>query len=334
MNLSKSSQCFAILCFVLLSIFVYFDLASIFHTSGFVVPISTPQIIPHPKYQQRFYGSGKEYETAEWMKKKEKSYLETNERIKEVCGRHNKSNSNEISLGQLMMDTYYKWGYCPNAKVGTTTWRDHFAKLMMTKNRPNSYNGPFVGRHRRNILNEYFNVPSKSIKELDENKRITPKSFANFLKLNHILTFSFVRHPFERLVSAYKDKKKKLHMNSFSEFIDNVLDKRMVNIHWMSFETRCNFCTIPYHVIGRMENFNEDVKYIVLKNNLTKVLPVETTIDHKAHFSRETLNKDKEKESLRYFSKLSKDQIQLLYEKYRIDFEMFSYDASAYLQLP
>ena len=92
---------------VLLSITVYFDIASIFHTPGFVDPIITPQIIPHPKIQQLFYGSGKEYEIAEWMKKKEQSYLETNERIKEVCERHNKSNSNKISLGQLMMDTYY-----------------------------------------------------------------------------------------------------------------------------------------------------------------------------------------------------------------------------------
>ena len=56
-------------------------------------------------------------------------------------------------------------------------------------------------------------------------------------------------------------------------------------------------------------------------------------MDHKANFSKEKSSKEKEEESLRYFSQLSKTQIQQLYEKYRIDFEMLSFDAMEYLKL-
>ena len=292
-------------------------------------------IIPHHNIEQKDNNAIEAYGISEWMKKKEKSYFETHKVIKEVCKKYNMSSSNNINIRPLMMDTYYKWGYCPNAKVGTSTWRDHFAKLMMTKDRPNSYSGTFEAPHKRTILGSYFRIPRQLTQQLDESKTITSKAFANFLEQHHILTFSFVRHPFERIVSAYKDKvlnEKRFHRGSFSEFIDEfVLTKD--NIHWRPFQSRCNFCAISYHVIGRMENFNDDVKYIILKNNLTKVLPIEATMDHKANFSEEKNNKEKEEESLRYFSKLSKTQIQQLYEKYRIDFEMLSFDAMEYLQL-
>ena len=111
---------------------------------------------------------------------------------------------------------------------------------------------------------------------------------------------------FYRLASAYEDKVlnngsgaiKKLHTNfhNFSSFVDYVLSGYKkgscyqrynspcgINVHWRTYNARCLYCDIDYNVIGRVETFEEDVRYIFLKTNLTEMLNISELHIHKSN---------------------------------------------------
>ena len=115
------------------------------------------------------------------------------------------------------------------------------------------------------------------------------KANQDLLDLSGYFTFSFVRHPYDRLVSAYYDKvvnsdyheiavKIRKHFGevSFENFLQYIMvDLRkyyqcqstsgggcnfQVDVHWRPFYQRCAYCDINYSFIGRMESFNRDVQ--------------------------------------------------------------------------
>ena len=111
-----------------------------------------------------------------------------------------------------------------------------------------------------------------------------------------------------RLVSAYEDKVlcsqctskqrsktyKNLEEKTFPEFVDHILMEYKksdcnksynfpcpsIDVHWRPYNARCAYCDIPYNVIGRLETFDDDIKYILLKQNLTSLLPLDASQLH------------------------------------------------------
>ena len=94
-------------------------------------------------------------------------------------------------------------------------------------------------------------------------------------------------------------------------------------LHFRPYLPQCLYCDVDFDVIGKLEDFNEDVAYIATKLNLTEQLGLLNYIQHKTPG-----NGDKSRRERRdyYMSKLSTQMVQDLYELYKIDFEMFSYD--------
>jgi len=103
-------------------------------------------------------------------------------------------------------------------------------------------------------------------------------------------------------VSAYVDKVlqrseykyQPLEGLDFSSFVNHVLNEYKesgcqksynlpcfnIDVHWRPFNARCLYCDIPYNVIGRVETFEEDVQYILLKQNLTDIISLNSSSLH------------------------------------------------------
>jgi len=87
-------------------------------------------------------------------------------------------------LGHLRMDSEHGLAWCENYKVGSSTWAEQLLKLKGIAI------GPTTQIHK--LAEELFPV--------EENK------VARRAALKRDVTFLVARHPFERLLSAYKDK--------------------------------------------------------------------------------------------------------------------------------
>ena len=135
-------------------------------------------------------------ENQNWMKEKEKEYQKLNEHIQSVCLRNKLNTHLPISSKALMVEKEHKIAFCRNAKVGTATWMQHFNNLLDPKH-----------RSERKDLHGFI-PPKFSIKK-QIGKRFDFKPMKKYFRDNEYLTFSFVRHPFDRIVSAYKDKAEK-----------------------------------------------------------------------------------------------------------------------------
>lgn len=170
-----------------------------------------------------------------------------------------------------------------------------------------------------------------------------------------MIHFSFVRHPFERLVSAFVDKGNRIvHRtgNKFTDFVDGLLQmakdkgcfetpyKCRINLHLKPQMARCYYCSIKYHVIGKQETFSDDAAYIIFKRNLESQLSPDLQL---YAFTNDTTSKGLKKPAAKiefpteraasYFKQLSQEQIRFLEELYKWDFKVFGYDPAPYYNL-
>ncbi|XP_011303685.1 carbohydrate sulfotransferase 11 isoform X3 [Fopius arisanus] len=164
-----------------------------------------------------------------------------------------------------------------------------------------------------------------------------------------VLMIATVRHPMERLLSAYRNKLeardqtsskyfqtrfgrkivKKYRKNAtkeslskgddvtFGEFVDFITadDNKTTNEHWRPISELCLPCIINYNLISKYETLVEDA---------TEVLESIGA----GHISFPTKPKDREptdKKLQQYYSGLSFKQIRKLIEFYRIDLKLFDY---------
>ena len=94
------------------------------------------------------------------------------------------------------------------------------------------------------------------------------------------------------------------------------------------FYHRCSYCDIHYDVIGLIEEFNDDFRYIISKQNVTQLLEKENvTLQSTPKNGSESVAQKISK----YFSMLEESVRLDLYNLYKIDFELFGYDASEFL---
>jgi hypothetical protein len=136
-------------------------------------------------------------------------------------------------------------------------------------------------------------------------------------------TFTVIRHPFARLVSAYKMFNTENPAVTLQQVIDITLDKTIGHNSLHDFKKRVKRHTLPithphYGIVdkndaitvdfvARLENITEDWK--VVEEKLGKQVP----LPHANKTNNQNIQ-------------LSKDQEQLLYEYYHKDFLIFGYN--------
>ncbi|KAJ8686642.1 hypothetical protein QAD02_022436 [Eretmocerus hayati] len=186
--------------------------------------------------------------------------------------------------------------------------------------------------------------------------RPTAEELAKFL--NDSVSFIIVRHPFERLLSAYRDKlehslphtfhsklgsqivshyRNKGHRSSgkhgpryplFDEFVDWLLCEwkagNELDMHWTPIVNFCTPCQVRFDVIAKFETLYDDQNYLIKHAHVGHIIKPEWK-----NPTRGVQTKDVIKQ---YFTQLSKTQIEELYEMFRYDFILFDYSLKEYLQ--
>lgn len=118
-------------------------------------------------------------------------------------------------------------------------------------------------------------------------------------------------------------------MPSFSEFVKWLLQQESDkdDLHWNQYYKHCALCSVHYDHVLKLDNYtNNEINYIFTRMNLVKtkinLLMLEQTKKGHTHFD-ETCN---------YFKNLTHEAVVNLYEKYKIDFDMFNYDFDKYFE--
>ena len=160
--------------------------------------------------------------------------------------------------------------------------------------------------------------------------------------LDSYQTFFFVREPFERLLSAYRDKfvgkttslyeeegkkivrevrgdsmgnstSQRPSFDEFTSYIDRLSDPSMWDIHWRPSHQTCFPCAINYDYVGYFDTIKEDADYILKRLGL----------DKEVEFPALKSGTPKLLET--HYSQIPLDRIIRLAEIYRVDFEMFGF---------
>eukprot|EP00090_Calanus_glacialis_P004508 TRINITY_DN13371_c0_g1_i3.p1 TRINITY_DN13371_c0_g1~~TRINITY_DN13371_c0_g1_i3.p1 ORF type:complete len:415 (+),score=60.42 TRINITY_DN13371_c0_g1_i3:269-1513(+) len=282
---------------------------------------------------------------------------ERSRNIKDVCEQNKlelmwPQNVFRKNIKNHVWDFTHGLAYCPIAKVASTTWFLNFQAIMNI-----NIKGFESMQESRTIVLEDDSFVKKGkrgkISKINFRgivRNITAPDNWNFKELTKVLEvmtpFMIVRHPFSRLVSAYEDKmlnpnflsKRKLttveefnSQPSFHEFVSWLLDTRSnksgTQESWKNdkafspFFSACPVCQVDYSVIKLDGEGNEIDSWIgYLGLNLT------STEAHTEGGAQSSTNR-----ALDYFSQLTKEQVEELYNVYKLDFILFSYKPDIFI---
>lgn len=196
--------------------------------------------------------------------------------LQQPVGRDKKTKLRRFNvLHHIIVNEEHKVLYCFIPKVGCSNMKKIF--LVM--------NGLYPSIKKVNI-----HVMNYELLRLD-NKKFTEKQRKDMLK--NFYKFMIVRDPFERLVSAYRNKwqdkaNTQLHATlgkrivekyrynnkktvvtgddvKFSEYVRYLIDTppEEVNEHWMPYEDICRPCNVKYDFIASIETIRRDIPHVM-----------------------------------------------------------------------
>ena len=259
------------------------------------------------------------------------------ERLKEMCAKYQPSVANQVPsrvhVWRVYTEDRLKLLYCEVPKVGCSNWKRVFMVLEGSAT---------------DIGEIAHDAAHNSIKT----HRLDRFNSTGIAKRLHAYTkFLFVREPFERVVSAFRDKFenpnsyyhpafgrpiiRKYRANAsrdalltgsgvtFREFVQYLVDAHKpvgMDIHWEPSNKLCHPCLLHYDFIGKFENMEEEANFLLQKIGAPANLRF-------PHFKdRDPLA---ERTSSRitdsYMAQLNTTERQKLYDLYSMDYLMFNY---------
>ncbi|XP_037546234.1 carbohydrate sulfotransferase 12 [Nematolebias whitei] len=255
-------------------------------------------------------------------------------------------------LDHLIVDDTHQIIYCYVPKVACTNWK----RVMVVLSQ--SLVSPSTGKP--------YTDPETVPADLVHNSSLH-LTFAKFwrhygslsrhlmaLKLQHYTKFLFVRDPFVRLISAFRNKFGRpnedffRHFGSvmlhrygnvseglaesaaeafaagikptFHQFISYLVDpeterENIFNEHWRQVYRLCHPCQVKYDFIGRLETLETDSEHLLKLLN----------VDHLLRFPLGSRNRTEASWEQDWFSQIPVAKRKELYKLYEPDFEMFGY---------
>lgn len=217
--------------------------------------------------------------------------------------------------------------YCAVPKVASTNWK----RMLLLFDGVKSNINEMAVKSKVHMIAGL--KPMYEVKEKD-----MPKIFKTSYK------FLFVRHPFERLASAYRNKLadnntyfehtygsrvlKMLRKNlthkqynsgkgvTFREFVQWLVRTEAYDPHWVPVQRLCHPCDVRYDFVGKMETLLEDADQVIRDIGSQHKFPKTWTDGYKV--SSNSL-------MIKYFSTLSAREVKGIYEYYKDDFDAFDY---------
>lgn len=170
-----------------------------------------------------------------------------------------------------------------------------------------------------------------------------------FKNLNKTVRFLIVRHPFERVLSAYRDKLEHkdgreyyfrrygLHIKrvyrqhwqdkeepTFEEFLSFLAKNMIFDEHWKPITVQCAPCTIQYDYVIKTESFTEENMYMLEQLHLDQLVDINLA---------ENVNPGGRTDiriSKMYYSTVPRSLLEQIYKLYRDDFILFDYSPDEY----
>ncbi|XP_047475889.1 carbohydrate sulfotransferase 11-like isoform X2 [Penaeus chinensis] len=235
-------------------------------------------------------------------------------------------------LNNLIVDDKNRILYCYVPKVACTNWKRVMLILTGRTNETSPLSIRSDSVHRTNVFTKLSQLQPDAIQH----------------RLQTYTKFLFVRHPIERVLSAFRNKFQKNYTSSayfkkrfgvkiikkyrqgidpaqvpvtgdgvkFPEFVSYLIDTKrsQLNEHWATVSDMCHPCAVRYQIIGKYETLAEDSEYILRKVGASPDLHFPEIIPSKTTAIVES-----------YFDMLSDEQQRNLIEIYRDDFELFGY---------
>ncbi|XP_068236496.1 carbohydrate sulfotransferase 11-like isoform X2 [Palaemon carinicauda] len=235
-------------------------------------------------------------------------------------------------LAHMHFDHKRQAVYCFTPKVACTSWKRIWMKMTG------------IVKPEKDLAQLSRYTIHTSIPTMASMGDKVPEMLAKYKK------FMFVRHPFDRVLSAYKDKLEHKDTESsynfhkeigvrilnkyrtrglnytgddvtFPEFMRFISEPghgtfEQRNEHWLTIHEICNPCAVKYDFIGKYENLKEDAHYLLDwlgASNLTKEFPVSDRPFHAKRYEPKYFNQLDHKTKLSFF------------QKYLLDFAAFNY---------
>lgn len=257
--------------------------------------------------------------------------------LQEVCSRYQPNiSSRRISqrqVARVYVEDRHLLLYCEVPKSGCSNWK----RVLMVLNGK--------ARSTRDIPHDKAHYGNKL-------QRLEAYDQASIAKrLDTYTKVLFVREPFERLVSAFRDKFEspnsyyhpvfgrpiisKYRANAtrtalktgagvtFREFVRYLLDvKRPVgmDIHWEPVSQMCSPCLMRYNFIGKFENLEKEANFLLRNIGAPKNLTFPDFKDRNPNAERTSAKITQD-----YFAQLNSTERQKVYDFYYMDYLMFDY---------
>ena len=253
------------------------------------------------------------------------------------------SELSHLQSDTLYVDQQHKVLYCSVPKVACSSWKGVLASLTGAPEVNGSTPSQILEVHNKDFMTK---IGLRQLRDY---------SFAEAIDIvKHYKKFLMVRHPMERLISAYRDKfikdnkwtqgfhkrygrriiriyraepssqsLQRGHDVTFPEFLSFVTDTRVPekyrwNPHWAPYQDLCLPCHINYDYILKYDSFDTDADMLLRRlyhvNNSAELFPTRNAQKVNSKHKINELSDGLPKDMIRKFMKL-----------FRRDFRMFGY---------